>query len=145
MRAMAGAPRRHSFVWLQGLGCGAVVTLVPALALLLGALLLPGGLAVLYDRLGGRSVARTVLLCGSAACVAPGLALWGAGNGMDASLALISDIRVVGTAWSMAAAGWLLAELAPVVVLVVLEAATRTRALHLRAERDKIATEWGFE
>ncbi len=59
MPAVARRPRRHSLVWLQGLGCGAVVALVPAMALLLGALLLPGVLAVVYDRQAGRPVART--------------------------------------------------------------------------------------
>jgi len=145
MRAMARAPRRHSLVWLQGLGCGAVVTLVPALALLLGVLLLPGVLAVLYDRQGGRPVARTVMLCGTAASVPTMLALWGAGNSVDACLALLGDLRVVGTAWSTAAAGWILAELAPVAVWAVLEAITRTHAARLRAERQKLAEEWGNE
>jgi hypothetical protein len=147
MRAMARTPRRHSLVWLQGLGCGAVVALVPAIALLLGVLLLPGLLAVLYDRQGGggRPVARTVLLCGTAAAVAPILVLWGAGNNVDACVVLLGDLRVVGTAWSAAAAGWILAELAPVAVLVVLEAITQTRTAKLRAERQRLATEWGFD
>jgi hypothetical protein len=145
MPAMAKAPRRHSMVWLQGLGCGAVVALVPAMALLLGVLLLPGVLALLYDRQGGRPVARTVLLCGAAAVVAPALALWGAGKTMDASLILLSDLRVVGTAWSAAAAGWIAAELAPVAVLMVLEAITQTHAARLRATREKLVAEWGFD
>jgi len=145
MRAKAQAPRRHSMVWLQGLGCGAVVALVPAMALLLGVLLLPGVLAVLYDRQGGRPVARTVLLCGTAATVAPILALWSAGNSMDACMVLLGDLRVVGTAWSTAAAGWILAELAPVAVLVVLEAITQARAARLRAARERLVAEWGFD
>ncbi len=145
MPAMARTPRRHSMVWLQGLGCGAVVALVPAMALLLGVLLLPGVLAVLYDRQGGRPVARTVLLCGTAAAVAPTVALWGAGNNLDACLMLLGDLRVVGTAWSTAAAGWILAELAPVAVLIVLEAITQTRAARLRAERERLAAEWGVD
>jgi len=136
---------RHSLTWLQGLGCGTAVALVPAMALLLGLLLLPGVLAVLYDRQPGRPVARTVLLCGSAACIAPVLALWHAGTTMDASLVLLGDLRVMGTAWSAAAVGWILAELAPVVALVVLETVAATRAAHLRAERDKLAAEWGFD
>jgi hypothetical protein len=144
MAAKARTPRRHSLAWMQGLGCGAVVALVPALALLLGVLLLPGVLAVLYDRQGGRPVARTVLLCGSAATLAPTLALWGTGNSMDACMILLGDLRVVGTAWSAAAAGWILAELAPVAALIVLEAITQARAARLRAERDRLVAEWGF-
>ncbi len=73
------------------------------------------------------------------------LALWTAGNNMDACLALLSDLRVMGTAWSAAAVGWILAELAPVVALVVLEAITQARAAKLRAEREKLMAEWGFE
>jgi hypothetical protein len=145
MPAMARTPRRHSLVWLQGLGCGAVVALVPAMALLLGVLLLPGVLAVLYDRQGGRPVARTVLLCGTAATIAPVLALWSAGDNMDACLGLLGDLRVVGTAWSTAAAGWILAELAPLAALVVLEAITQTRAARLRAARERLVAEWGFD
>ncbi|HUB47512.1 MAG TPA: hypothetical protein VMB73_21230 [Acetobacteraceae bacterium] len=145
MPAAVRPPRRHSLVWLQGLGCGAMVALVPAMALLLGVLLLPGVLAVLYDQQPGRPVARTVLLCGTAAAIAPAIALWGAGITVDACLGLLGDLRVTGTAWSAAAVGWILAELAPVVVLVVLDAITATRAARLRAERDKLAAEWGFE
>jgi len=145
MPAVARPPRRHSLAWLQGLGCGAVVALVPAMALLLGVLLLPGLLAVLYDRQPGRPVARTVLMCGTAASIAPVLALWGAGTTIDACVGLLGDLRVTGTAWSAAAVGWILAELAPVVALVVLEAITAARTARLREARDKLAAEWGFE
>jgi hypothetical protein len=145
MPATARTPRRHSLAWLQGLGCGAVVALIPAMALLLGALLLPGVLAILYDRQGGRPVARTVLLCGTAATIAPVLTLWRADNTMDACLVLLGDLGVVGTAWSAAAAGWILAELAPVATLVVMEAFTQTRAARLRAAREKLAADWGFD
>jgi hypothetical protein len=145
MAARTGTTKRRSFVWLQGLGCGAMVALAPGMAILLAMLLLPAGLAILYDRQGGRPVARSVVLFGAAAVVKPVIALWGAGNGMDACLALLGDLRVVGTAWSAAAAGWILAELAPIVALVVLEAMTGARAARLRAERQKLAGEWGFD
>lgn len=144
MAANTGAPRRRSLTWLQGLGCGALAALVPGMAVLLGMLLLPAGLAMLYDRQGGRPVARAVLLFAAAAAVRPVMALWVAGNSVDAALGLLGDLRVVGTAWSAAAAGWILAELAPVATLVVLEASTRTRIARLRAERRKLAEEWGF-
>jgi hypothetical protein len=149
MASKAGAPRRHSLVWLQGLGCGAVVALLPAMALLGGVLLLPGVLALLYellyDRQGGRPVVRAVLLAGAAAVVRPAIVLWNAGNSMDACLALLGDVRVVGTAWSAAAAGWLAAELAPIVVLTLLEAGVQTKAARLRAERERLVAEWGFD
>lgn len=144
MPAMARKPRRHSYAWMQGLGCGAMVALLPAMGLLLGVLLLPALLAVLYDRENGRPVARTVAMCGAAAAVMPMVALWNAGNTMDTSLALLSDLRVVGTAWSAAAAGWIVAELAPVAALIALEAVTHARAARLHAERTRLAEEWGF-
>jgi len=145
MAAAARPPKRHSMAWLQGLGCGAVVALLPAMALLLGVLLLPGVLALLYDRQPGRPVARTVLTCGSAAAIAPVLALWGAGTTMDGCLALLGDLRVTGTAWSAAAIGWILAELAPVVAIVVLDMVTAARTARLRAARNELAEEWGFD
>lgn len=144
MARAAGTERRHSFVWLQGLACGAVVTLVPASALLLAVLLGPAGLALLLDRDPGRPTARTVLLCSGAACVEPVRALWSAGHTTDAALALLGDIGVIGTAWSAAAAGWLLVELAPVAARIALEAQARARTSRLRAARAKLAAEWGF-
>ena len=145
MARAAKAERRHSFVWLQGLACGAVVTLAPATALLLAVLLGPGGVALVLDRQSGRPIARTVLLCSAAACVAPVRALWAAGHTAQASLALLGDVGIVGTAWSAAAAGWLLVELAPVAARVVLETQGRTKGARLRTARAKLAAEWGFD
>jgi len=143
--ARAPAAPRHSFVWLQGLACGAVVTLAPATALLLVVLLGPGGLALALDRRPGRPVARAVLLCSAAACVEPLRVLWAAGHTTTASVALLGDLGVVGTAWSAAAAGWLMVELAPVVAHVVQEAHAHARAARLRVVRARLAEEWGAE
>jgi hypothetical protein len=129
-------------VWLQGLAIGAMVAMVPAAALLLGVLLAPGLAALMLDRRPGRPVARSVLLCGAAGCVAPVGDLWNAGQTVDASLAVLGELGGIGTAWSAAAAGWLLAELIPVVVRVVLEAASLAHAVRLRAARAKLAEEW---
>jgi len=145
MPAMARTPRRHSLAWLQGLACGTVAALMPGMALLLGVLLLPVGLALLYDRQTGRPVARAVLLCGAAGVVTPVIALWNGGNSVEACVGLLGDLRVVGTAWSAAAAGWLLAELAPVAALVLLELSAQAKAARLRAERAALVEEWGLE
>ena len=145
MARAAMAQRRHSFVWLQGLACGAVVTLAPAAALLLGVLLGPAALALVLDPQPGRPVARAVLLCSAAACVEPLRALWAAGHTTQASLALLGDFGLVGTAWSAAAAGWLLVELAPVLTRVVLEAHSRAKAARLRAARARLGEEWGSD
>jgi hypothetical protein len=145
----AGARKRsggkhHSLVWVQGLACGALVALAPSLALMIGILLGPGIIALAFDSDPGKPVARTVLLCGIAACVDPIRTLWGAGHGLDMTMALVSDLGTVGTAWSAAAAGWLLAELAPIVVRAVLEASSFARAAQIRAARAKLADEWGL-
>ena len=47
-------PRQHSLTWLQGLLCGAMVTLATPTALLLGVILGPALLAVLLDHEPGR-------------------------------------------------------------------------------------------
>ncbi len=137
------APRR-SLVWLQGLACGALATLATPLAALLAVLLLPGFLVLLIDRVPGKPVARAMLLCGAAASVAPARQLWDHGLSMDNSLDLIANMLVVSGAWAAAAAGWLLAELAPVVVLLVLEATTRRRLAELRGARARLAADWGL-
>lgn len=145
MARAAKAERRHSFVWLQGLACGAVVALAPATAVLLAVLLGPGAAALAFDRKPGRPTARTVLLCSAAACVQPVRALWAAGHSAQAAVALLGDVGVIGTAWSAAAAGWLLAELAPLAARVALEAQSRARSVRLRAARAKLADDWGFD
>jgi len=132
-------------MWMQGLLCGGLVALLPPTALLLGALLGPALVALFLDGQPGKPVARSVLLCTLAACVKPVRMLWGAGHGMAASIALATDADVIGTAWAAAAAGWLLAELVPVMVRVVLEALSLSQAARLRARRAAVAEEWGLE
>jgi hypothetical protein len=119
-----------------------MVALVPAIALLLGVLLAPGLAALMLDRQPGRPIARSVLLCGGAFCIRPVGALWSGGQSVDAALGVLGDLNNIGTAWSAAAAGWFMAELLPLVVRVVLEAADAARAARLRAARAKLMEEW---
>jgi len=132
-------------MWMQGLLCGGLVALLPPTALLLGVLLGPAIVALFLDRQSGRPIARSVLLCALAASVKPVRTLWAAGHGMAASVALATDPDIIGTAWAAAAAGWLLAELIPVGVRVVLELASMARATRLRAARAALAEEWGLD
>jgi hypothetical protein len=146
MSRAASEPRSGgSLVWLQGLACGAMVAFVPGVALLLGILLAPGLGALILDRQPGRPIARGILLCSAAACIAPVEQLWNGGQSVDVSLSILGDIRSIGTAWSAAAAGWLMAELLPIGVRAVLEATCLARAAHLRAARAKLVEEWGVE
>ncbi len=141
----APAPRQHSLIWLQGLLCGALATLATPTALLLAVLLAPAWAAMLLDRQPGRPIARCIALCGMAAAVGPLRTLWTSGHSMAGATALLADLRVLGTAWSAAAAGWLLAEAAPVAVRAVLEAVSLSRAAQLRAARTRLIEAWGIE
>jgi hypothetical protein len=57
----------------------------------------------------------------------------------------LGDTQIIATAWSAAAAGWLLAQLTPVAVRTALEALSLARAVRLRGERSKLVEAWGFD
>jgi hypothetical protein len=137
--------KSNALMWIQGLLCGGLVAMLPPTALLLGVLLGPALLGLFLDPQHGKPVARSILLCTLAASVKPVRLLWGAGHTMAASMALATDVDTVGTAWAAAAAGWLLAELTPVAVRVVLEAMSLSQAARLRAVRAALAEEWGLD
>ena len=122
-----------------------MVTLATPTALLLGVLLGPALLAVLLDHEPGRPRARSIALCSMAAAVDPLRTLWTAGHSMATATALLGNLRIVGTAWSAAAGGWLLAEIAPIAVRAALEALSIARAARLRAERARLVEAWGLE
>jgi hypothetical protein len=137
-------PRQHSLVWLQGLLCGAMATLATPTALLMAVLLGPALLAILLDHEPGRPRARSIALCSMAASIDPLRTLWTVGHTIATAMALLSNIRVVGLAWSAAAVGWLLAEIIPIGVRATLEGASVARASRLKAERAKLVETWGL-
>ncbi len=141
----AKQPRQHSLIWLQGLLCGALVTLATPTALLLGVLLGPALVAVALDREAGRPRARSIVLCSMAAAVGPLRTLWTTGHSMATATALLGNFQVLGTAWIAAAAGWLFAEVTPIAVRGVLETLSMARAARLRVERARLAEDWGLE
>jgi hypothetical protein len=135
----------RSLVWLQGLMCGALAAFAPGTATLFGILLGPAIVALLLDRAPGRPAARAMLLFGLSGSVFPAMALWNAGNGVDAAFAVATDPHTLAIAWSAAGAGWLLAELLPIAVRLALDSASLARQVRLRAMRNRCAAEWGFE
>jgi hypothetical protein len=143
-RSGAAAAKRGSGMWMQGLVCGALVTLATPTAILGGVLLLPTILVYLTDAAEGRATLRAVLLFGLAASLRPLLTLWSGGHTVDLSLSLLSDLATPVVAWSAQGAGWLLSQLIPLVVRVTLEAQMRLEVARLRAERAKLAEEWGL-
>ena len=131
-------------VSLQGLACGAVVTLATPSAVLGGLLLAPGVGALLLDREPGRPAARVALLCGAAMAAAPVAALWQAGLGVGAAVTAASDMTVLAGCWAAQGAGWLLAQVAPVLLRLILDAHARTTMARLRAERARYEADWGI-
>ena len=133
-----------SLLWLQGLLCGAFATLATPTALLAGVLLLPALIASMLDRQPGKPIARSIALSGLCGIVGPVISLWAAGHTVDAATSLATEPNNLMLAWGAAAAGWLLAEIAPVAVRAVLEAMALTRSARLRAERAQYEAAWGF-
>ena len=142
---VATPPRQHSFIWLQGLLCGAVITLATPTALVLGVLLCPAFVALLLDSQPGRPKGRCVALFAMAASVDPLRTLWASGHSMAMASSLATNLHVVGVAWSAAAGGWLLAEAAPILIRAVLEAVMISRGARLRAARAHLVAEWGLD
>jgi hypothetical protein len=109
----------------------------------LGALLLvPGIGALLLERQAGRPAARVTLLCGAATAAAPLFALWQSGLGVGGALAAASDPAVLAACWAAQAGGWLLAQLAPVLLRLAFDAHAATIAARLRSERARFESEW---
>lgn len=143
MIAGVAKPRR-SLGWVQGLICGGLIAWLPATATLGAILFAPGLIAYLADRSPSRAVGRAVLLFGATIAPHSLIALWHAGNGMAASLGIAGDMRRIASAWSIQAAGWLLVELAPLLVRVVLDAKAQTRIAILRRRRVRLEDEWAL-
>ena len=141
--AIAGNSR--SVVWLSGLACGVLAAIAPGIATVAAGLLAPGVVALRLDREPGRPVARTVLTCGLAGCVHPVITLWNIGQSFETAIAIVTDPTTVGIAWSAAAAGWLLTQIAPLAVRVALETVALARSSRLRAARSRIVEAWGLD
>lgn len=137
------APRRRSWLWLQGLACGAALSLATAPALLVVGLLLPGLAGYTMERTPGKPVSETMLLLGVATVFMPLRILWEGGHSMEACLNLIMDPWRLGLSWTAAGAGWFMAESAQMIAERYGELAARRELAALRKERDELAAEWG--
>jgi hypothetical protein len=131
-------------IWLQGLLCGALVTLATPVAVLLGVLLAPAIGVAMLDRSLGKPRARTAFLFGAAWSVEPVRMLWGNGGDLTMATRLATDPAVVGRAWLAAGGGWLLAVMAPWGVGAALGIADEVRRTRLKARRERLREEWGM-
>jgi hypothetical protein len=139
------AANYRTVVWLSGLACGILAALVPGIATVAAGLLAPGLVALKFDREPGRPMARTVLTCGLAGCVHPMITLWNTGQSFDTAITIVTDPTAIGIAWSAAASGWLLTQIAPLAVRAALEGVALARSTRLRAARSRIAEAWGLD
>lgn len=131
-------------VWLQGLGCGLAVAVATPCVVLTLLLLAPGIGVLLLEREAGRPTARATLLCGGAMAVAPVAALWHVDLGIGGALTAAADMGVLGGCWAAQGVGWLVAQVAPVLIRLALEAHAAGNLLRLKAERAKYEAEWGI-
>jgi hypothetical protein len=144
-RQADAAPSGASLMWAQGLACGGILAFMPALGLLLAALFWPVVVALVLDKAPGRPVARGVALCAAAASVGAVRSAWSGGLGLNATLALATDLHVLATAWLAAAGGWALAGLAPLAARAAMDAASAARTARLRAERTRLRARFGWD
>jgi len=147
---VAKKPLRRTFsqrylIWLEGILLGVLATVATPMAVLLGGLLLPGLVALLFERTAGKPISRAMLLLCAAAAVAPAANLWEVGLSMSAATQLLGDPLILATAWGAGMFGWAIAEVTPVVSSLVLEARAITRTAALRKMRAELEDEWGLE
>jgi hypothetical protein len=143
-KASRGGMKLGSLLWLQGLACGAVATLATPTFVLAGLLLAPAFVSVLMDQSRGKSTARCVVLFGLAATLQPLANLWRAGHTLGNALDMAGDATTLATAWAAQGAAWLLCELGPLLIALVMEAASGARAARLRASRAGFEEQWGL-
>ncbi len=136
-------PRRRSWLWLQGLACGAALSIATAPVILAGVLLAPGLLVYATETTPGKPVGESMLLLGLATVFMPVRILWENGHSLDACIDLLSDPSRIGVPWLAAGAGWLMTELTQVLGREYYEVAAKRRIAALRRERTELEEEWG--
>jgi hypothetical protein len=143
-KAPRAASRFGSLLWLQGLVCGAIATLATPTFILGGLLLAPAMASMVTDRSHAKSTARAVILFGLAGTVQPLVDLWHTGHTIGTALDMASDMTTLATAWAAQAGAWLLCELGPLVIALVMDGMSGAKAVRLRAARAVYEEQWGL-
>lgn len=138
------APGGRSYLWLQGLVCGAVATLATPTAVLGLVLFAPAVIASLTERRDGRPLTRVLALFGAAGGAGPLVHLWSGGHTLALAVTLAADPAVIGLAYALAGLGWLLSEVGPLLLRAGMEARTAARAARLRAARRRLTEAWSL-
>jgi hypothetical protein len=136
-------PRRRSWLWMQGLACGAALAIATAPVILVAILLAPAVVGYMTEPTPGRPRSETMLLLGGATIFGPLRTLWATGHSMEACMALLGDPRYVVISWLAGASGWLLEEAAQIIARQISDLSTRQRIARLERERAELVAEWG--
>ncbi|WP_048862072.1 hypothetical protein, partial [Acidisphaera rubrifaciens] len=92
----------------------------------------------------GRPLTRVLALFGAAGGIGPLVRLWSGGHTIALAMTLAGDPAVIGLAYALAGLGWLLSEVGPLALRVVMDAQAAARAARLRAARRRLAEAWSL-
>ena len=135
---------RGTALWWGGLGCGGMVVLSPASAILLAALVAPVLLVTLLPEDGpGRRITTAALLFGLAGSVRPLHQLWDTEATISGATTIMQQPIVLLTSWTAILAGWFVGEFAGVVLKLLADANAATRRRSYTAELAALEEEWG--
>ena len=140
--AKEASPAR-SWLWLQGLLCGAAVSLMPATCVVVTALLGPAVMASFFETNPKKPVSRVMIMLDVAAIIAPLRTLWETGNSIDLAIAIVSDPSNLALAWLATCSGWIVSEGSGMAAFEFTAALIRRRCTALRQERSALESEWG--
>jgi hypothetical protein len=132
-------------MWLQGLGCGALLAFAPAQAILLTVLLAPALASFAADLDKGRGSTRSVAIACAAGALAPCWHLWLGGNRVEVMFLLLSDPLTVVLAWGGGACAWALCQVVPAVVQSMWAVRETMRAHRIQAEMKQLREEWHLD
>lgn len=130
---------------LLALAGGALIAMSPDIALPLAVLLLPGLIALMFDRSHGCGVARAILLFQGAACVHPVMDAWYRCAGIDGCMSYLAEWQSILPAWLAAAAGWTMSQVLPLGLKMLDDYRLRYRGAALAARRQALVEEWGLD
>ncbi len=132
-------------VLLLALAGGVLIALASDIALPVANQLLPGLLALPFDRSPGCGVARAILLFQLAACVQPILDAWYRCDGIDGCMTELASWPAIFPAWLAAAAAWLLTQILPLGLKMLDDYRMDRRRQALADKRRSLVEEWGLD
>jgi hypothetical protein len=144
-RAAARPRQRSGGPTLALLAAATLAAAAPAVALSAAVWLLPGIFVWIAERTPGRPLARCLLLAGLAGALPALVRLWSQPADLAGAASDAITLRACALPWAAQAAGWLCAQLIPVLTGAAERAATRSRLRALESARRRLMTEWSFE